>query len=240
VSQLAHVQTEVLGLRKQPRWFLGMAKTTDSAEFTAYWSRMNAGFAASRPANADNFYIFVSPPYPATLQDIPLRDHGVTLGLDILTFPDPALLVLRLQLTSADQALSREVDPGWTNALPFLFAVYIDGKAVTLSATDGEKSGDAPYMVPLVNQGSTITWQIHLDAHSLAQMLPDAHPHSVALAAVFSNRQHEVYFGDAGPSLDSLIQPRGAQPDSQVLVRSSPVHLRWTGDRWLTPKSDEQ
>ena len=240
VSQLADSQNQVLSLRNQPRWFLGMARSVGSAEYSAYWSRMKGDLANTRPADGGKFFIPAPPPYPARLEDLPLRDHGVTLDLSIATSSDPAVLLLGLRLSSADPSLSREVEPSWTNALPFLFALYIDGKAVAVSATDGEKPGDMPYMIPLVGQGSTRTWQIRLNAKSIAEMLPDAQPHDLALAAVFSNRQHEAYFGDVGPSLDNLIQPRGATPDSQILVRSHPVQLRWTGDHWQTPKTQEQ
>jgi hypothetical protein len=239
VSELSDVESRVLSLRNEPRWFLGMARSVSSAEYSAYWSRMKSGFADTRPANGSKFYIPAPPPYPRTLEDLPLRDHGVSLDLSIATSSDPSALMLGLRLSSAEHPLSREVEPTWTNALPFLFAVYIDGKAITVSATDGDKAGDLPYMIPLAGPGSTRAWQIRLAAKSLAAMLPDPHPHDVALAAVFSNRQHEVYFGDVGPSLDNLIQPRGAKPDSQILLRSRPVHLRWTGDHWLTTNPND-
>ena len=164
------------------------------------------------------------------------------MGLGISTTADPVVLLLILNLSSHDQPLMREVESGWTNALPFLFAIFIDGRPVTVTATNGETDGgafgaDTPYMIPLVSQGSTKTWQIHLDARSLNAMLPDAHAHWVALVAAFSNRQHEVYFVGDGPPLDSLVQPRGAKSDSQILVRSQPAQLQWTGERWTTERS---
>jgi hypothetical protein len=239
VSNLEDVQRQVLILRNEPRWFLGMARSVSSTEYSAYWSRIKTGFADTRPTDGNKFYIPAPPPYPRTLEDLPLRDHGVTLDLSIATSSDPAVLMLELRLSSAEYPVSREVEATWTNALPFLFTICIDGKAITVSATDGDKAGDLPYMIPLLGAGTSRTWQIRLAARSLAAMLPDAHPHDVKLAAVFSNRQHEVYFGDVGPSLDNLIQPRGAKPDSQILVRSRPVQLRWIGDRWLTTNPND-
>ena len=242
-GKLADVDIQVLSLGSQPQWFLGMARTVSSSEYSTYWSRMSAGSPATRPADAQLFPAAL--PYPHSVQDIALRDHGATLGLDISTTSDPTELLLILNLSSPDQPLMREVEAGWTNALPFLFSIFIDGRPVTVTATSSETSGgafgaDTPYMIPLVSQGSTKNWQMHLDARSLNAMLPDTRAHSVALVAAFSNRQHEVYFIGDGPSLGSLVQPRGAKPDSQILVRSQPVQLQWTGERWLVSNAQSK
>jgi hypothetical protein len=242
-GDLDQAQARVLSLGQQPHWFLCMPRKVSSAEYAAYWSRMNGSFATSRPAEGDDLYIPAALPYPKDLEALPLRDDGVSLELKASTSPEPAVLLLTLRLASPEEPLMREVQSGCTNVLPFLFAVCVDGKAVAVTATGDDTSGggfgdDMPFMIPLVGKGSTRSWQIHLDAKSLAAQLPDAHAHAVALTAVFSNFQHEVYFGGSEPSLASLIIPRGAGADSQIVVRSNSVELRWTGTAWRVDHAD--
>jgi hypothetical protein len=241
-GDLDEAQARVLSLGQQPHWFLAMPRKVSSSEYAAYWSRMNGGYVTTRPTG-DDLYIPAALPYPQDVQALPLRDDGVSLELEASTTPDAAVLVLTLRLSSPQQPLVREVQLGQTNVLPFLFAICVDGKTVAVTATGDDISGggfgdERPFMIPLVAKGSTKTWQIHLDANSLAARLPDAHAHAVTLTAVFSNFQHEVYFGDSEPSLASLIIPSGARQDSQIVVRSNSVTLQWTGAVWHADHAD--
>lgn len=243
-DQLNRVDAGVLSLRRQPQWFLGMARTLGSAEYTAYWARMNPDAPDTRPSS-DGLHVPAALPYPQRAEDIPLDDHGVSLEMNVSVSSDPDVLLLDLKLSSADQPLQREVQPRRTNALPFLFSICVDARPINIVATGGDSGSggfgaDLPYMIPLLNRGASRTWQIRLDARSLAAMMPDARAHAVAIVAAFSNRQHEVYFADDGIPLDGLIQPRGAQPDSQILVRSEAVRLQWTGERWTPSNSTRQ
>ncbi len=72
-----------------------------------------------------------------------------------------------------------------------------------------------------------MVWDLKVDARSLQALLPDNRPHTLSMAAAFSNLQH---WGSLTPSF-ALIRP-GREGQTQIIVRSRVVTMKWTGAKW--------
>ena len=120
------------------------------------------------------------------------------LGLVASASVDPTIVLLELTLESKDMPIQRQVEHRWTNTLPFLFAFWVDGQAVTVPLTSFNKAGGVAWMTPLVEKGrrEKMVGQSQFPV-SLRRLLPDARPHSLSVAAAFANSQHEGYFEDS-------------------------------------------
>lgn len=219
----------LLAFRPQPRWFLGFTKEVSKAEFDQYLDRTHG---KAQESDDGGYCLPDPPPYPKRLEDIPLEDQGVRLTLTASVAEEPSTMLLTLTLTSRDKPVRREVEHRWTNTLPLLFAFYVDGKAVVVPSNGFEKFGGVAYMVPLVEKGGTKTWNLKANALSLRSLLPDSRPHELAVAAAFSNRQHEGYFEGAPMERGNLHGGPNGEDRPQVLVRSGAARLKWDGTNW--------
>ena len=144
---------------------------------------------------------------------------------------------LNLRLKSSEKEIFREVEHRWTNALPFLFAFYVDGKAITIQSTGYGKMGGANRIIRLVESGAARTWELRLDSKSLRSLLPDSGPHDLCMIAAFSDRQHEGYFSDEEQAITRIANPlvSSEKPigQKQVVVRSGVACLKWSGTEWM-------
>lgn len=237
-------EKEILALVMEPRWFLGYSREVTAREYDAYLeTRRQQGDKFSIQETPDGkHYVPATPPYPKTLEDLPLVDHEVQLAMQAAATADPHIITLNLQLTSPDRTVYREVEHRWTNVLPFLFTFYIDGKAYPSPNEGFGKSGGMHQFIELVPSRGHRDWSIKVDADSLKKLLPDAKPHELAIVAAFSERQHEGHVSDGdllkalhddgeSPHAGKDVDPETAR---QLLLRSNVARIRWTGTTWTT------
>jgi len=225
---VAQAEREVLTVRTQPRWFIGLGRRVTKDEFYEYLSRRSNEFSVQEQPDG-KYSLPDPPPYPKTFDDLPVLNRGVRLSLGVGSGDDAGKLRLQIGLESATEAVSREVEHRWTNALPFLFAFYVDGAAVSRTLAGWGKDGGMESWQPLVGAGGSRAWNVQVDATSLRQLLPDARPHEVAVVAVFANSQHEPYDPDAAQMLPLARSTTALAP---LIVRSEPVRFRWDGAAW--------
>ncbi|MCY2928478.1 MAG: hypothetical protein NTV86_03115 [Planctomycetota bacterium] len=233
----------LLAFQPEPRWFDHGHRLMTKAQYDAFRaspqgrSAEGTKWEAASPQTGEKHAVPTPQPYPKSLSDLPLDDRGVRLSLAIEPDKDPRQLRVRLILTSEALSVHREVEHRRTNILPFLFAVYVDGKAVAVDpATIAEMGGLAEY-VDLARPGAPRVWSVAADASSLLALLPDKGPHTVSIVAAFSSRQHRTYaegWQYASKGMTTSGQPYDFQP---LLVRSHPAGLRWTGTAWQTPRT---
>jgi hypothetical protein len=222
-GEVTEAEKRVLSVRLEPRWFVGGDKAVSKAKYDAYF----AGSSAPVQKQTNGLFFIPNPPYPKQLDDLPLEDHGVSLGLDASPCDDPSVVLLKLELKSKDMPVRRQVEHRWTNTLPFLFAFYVDGQAVVVESTSFEKEGGVDWMDPLVEKGGARKWSVKIKAESLRALLPDTRPHTLAVAAAFANRQHEGFFEDS-----ERLTGGGDSAEPPMVVRSGIAQLKWDGTKW--------
>jgi peptidoglycan/xylan/chitin deacetylase (PgdA/CDA1 family) len=221
----------VLKVRPEPRWFTGFPHLVTKAEFDQYMAETEPNVKYQVEASPGEYPIPMLPPFPKSIDDLPLEDHGARLSLSAKASDDVAILQFHIGLTSGADALQREVEHRWSNTLPFLFAFYVDGRAATLPNHGWGRSGGVQGFVPLVTANGSRQWDIHVDAQRVRDLLPDGRRHSLAIVAAFCNSQHEGYSEGGRVELSNKVNG-----PSLILVRSEPAILNWDGSRWLPPK----
>jgi hypothetical protein len=178
-------------------------------------------------------------PPPKALAQLPLTERGARLRFEAQKADEPSVLVFRLTLTATDRLLVREVEHRWTNTLPFLFALYAEGRAIRPSQEDSgfSKFGGMANLTLLVPKGEQKTWSVRVDGESLLKALPQRGPQTVSLVAAFGERQHSpmgLMGGDRFGMADALAAEfDGVTTEPPIVIRSSPVHLRWSGKDWF-------
>jgi hypothetical protein len=231
------VEKQVLSVQQESRWFRGFDREVSKAEFDAYVAQIAA---QSTVQDVDGRYsIPTMPPYPKSLEDLPLHDQGVRLSLAVTSGADA--VGMTLTLSSAERDVYREVEHRWTNALPFLFAFYVDGRAVVITQGQFGKIGGMNHADMLVKSGGSRVWTLRVDGRSLRSLLPDDAPHELCIATALSDRQHEGYVG--GQVAQRLASPwplpQAQAGRRQVLVRSGVACLKWDGSKWTEIGSAE-
>lgn len=232
----AEAETRVLTVRNDcSRWFLGYSKSVSKEEYDAYVEEQRRhGALVSMQSHVGGHYLPTMPPYPQRVEDIPVEDQGVKLTLAARASDDLSHVLLTLKLTSQTRPVEREVEHRCTNTLPFLFAFYVDGKAVQVRVTSLDKMGGAHALAPLVAAGGERDWLVKVDAASLRGLLPDGRPHELAAVAAFSDRQHVGYVGDSERAMRLVGGVfLGREGSKQIVVRSEVARLQWTGERWI-------
>jgi hypothetical protein len=242
-ADVAVVEQTRLSVRMEPRWFRGFGRAVTREEFEANLAKLHtAGYRFDVQTEPHDRYVLPDPPpYPRCLADVPLEAHGVHLALNpVVRDVDTSSVVLELTLSSDRSLVEREVEHRYSNTLPFLFAFYVDGKAIRVPSQGFRRWGGVRSMVPLVTANATRTWSVRVDGKSMRALLPDARPHCLAMVATFCNQQHIGYDIEGGIanelSAGTLRLNDGAAFPTQVLVRSAPANLLWDGNAWANHK----
>ena len=228
---------QLLSFGARPQWF-------DSKDYSKSKPIPNNTFMRGNKPQPQLLTYPILFPYPMKLEEVPLVDRGVRLAVEAHA-DQPPNLAITLKLSSEDKNVVRELMHRHSNALPFLFSIYVDQNAVAAPPPQNPPPiyGDELWLDTLVRSGQTRIWNVKVDSASLEQFLPDAKPHRIALVVAFSSRQHyEVSVQEAGWDLNLFdqIEPEApgaiGGPRSQVLVRSNVIYLDWTGTGWVVPK----
>jgi hypothetical protein len=229
-----HVEAEkqVLNFAARPEWFLTVPRRVSGTEYIAYLYRLGV-----RPRmlarQAKEFFLAVIP-LPGRPQDLPEEDQGIRLSLNVRPADEPGLLLFTLRLKAGPRSAWREVEHRYTNTLPFLFAFYDEGQAVTVPVEGFARLGGINQATELVPAYGERAWELKVDEPSMRRLLSSplgATPRRLSITAVFSERQHQPDTLSDVPSDwkgDDL-----KLPSRQVLVRSNTATLLWTGSRWL-------
>jgi hypothetical protein len=219
---LAAAEAQPLAFVPEARWFVGLPREVSTAEFEA--ARTHASGDPTTPERFDGRHFLPNPPpYPQSLTDIPRHDHGVRLALRCTPATPAHPLTLDLTLTTDTLPVYREVEHRFTNTLPFLFALFIDGHPLTIRPRGFGKFGGIESMMPLATPGHPRRWHLVMDAESLWALLPDRQPHTITIVAAFANSQHLGRVeGDSLPLSAFPPETRGDTPlPPPLLVRSN-------------------
>jgi hypothetical protein len=222
----------VLRFRREPRWFVGFPRPGTREQFDAHMARSSS--ETSLIETQDGVYAIPSQPaFPTSIDDLSLDDQGSRLTLAISATDDPNILNMQLRLTAGRKPLFRQVEHRWSNTLPFLFAFYVDGQAVSIPSEGFGKLGGIVSLAPLIEAGQTGRWNVRVDAGSIRGLLPDSSSHVVSIVAAFSNSQHE------GRHVGAIHLGSPVLEDGDVesmVIRSEPAELEWDrrAERWRT------
>lgn len=209
------------------KWFLTNSMPATSVEARAFTVR-RAPFDPSSwitiwPAILPKIY--ASPVYPS---QIPTMDRGVTLRMERVAGAEGEF-VINVRLKGSDGLLSSEFEhhPRVMRErrhveLPVLFYLEVDGHSL-VSYGQGEVL--CRRAINSVKAGDDQVWQIRIGESSLKRFLPDYRPHTLSVFAAFSECRHV-----SSPRWP--FTPRSSPAERPVLVRSAPVHFRWTGTAW--------
>ena len=211
----------ILEFRPQPHWFLGFPKPATPEQFAAWLKTQPGQFDLQKPVDGE-FQIPTTPARPERLSDLSLKDQGASLKFTVEPSTDPDLLEFGLDLSADERAIQREIEHRHTNVIPFLFAFYVDGKAVRKEEQAFEKDGGSKQLVELVPTKSHRHSKLRVARKSLETILP-AHASEVTIVAAFSERQHagatdQLQFDGEVWDLEHI--PR------QILIRSNAVNVR--------------
>lgn len=226
------VQQEVLQFQPQPRWFLGFSRTVSKEEFEA-WKKKQDGLVAVQLPEEIGRQVPSSPPYPRSVEDVCLQDQGATLHLAIEEADKPGVLLFTLTLSAGDRVIRREVEHRWTNVLPFLFAFFANGKAISRGLDSFGRMGGANTLVELVPAGSQKRWRLRVDAGSIGHVVA-SDVRELAVVACFSERQHVGFLPGSAGEL-SIRNPGDGGP--QILIRSNIARLRRSGVGWAASQN---
>ncbi|MBS0203579.1 MAG: hypothetical protein JSS49_11810 [Planctomycetes bacterium] len=208
----------VLKFRAEPHWFLGFPKPANQQEFEA-WLKSLPGLQQDFELQDGQFQIPTAPAQPQKLTDLPLQDQGASLKFTVEPSTNPEILEFRLDLTATGRAIRREIEHRHTNVIPFLFAFYVDGKAIRKEATSHGTDGGSRNLVELVPAKSHQQWSLRVARKSMETILP-ADAATVTIVAAFAERQHEE--ATESPRFDGEVWDL-RQISRQILIRSNPV-----------------
>lgn len=211
---------QVLAFMRQPRWFVEKPRRGTKTEHDAWLKAFNRRYpyldVVSRSGN--EFYIPGPSTHPHDPMSLPFEDRGVTLTLAVAPTDNASVLRFELTLASRSREIEREVKHRWTNLVPFLFALYADGRPVTRSLNLLQKEGGVEWKTPLVPAGGSRTWSLAVDTGSLRSVLPRS-AREVTVVAAFSDSRHEAYSSDL--KLERLSMRLDADNGPNILVRSN-------------------
>jgi hypothetical protein len=172
--------------QRREGWGMPGQKAATKGEYEAYLASLKRPGVAVLEEQAprgqpERYAIPLEQLYPKSLADLPTEQDGVRLSLRIQPGRVAGRLRLDLALTSATRAVRREVEHRWTNTLPLLFAVYVDGKAVSIAPTAFGREGGISQLIDLVAPGGRRDWSLEVDGGSLLSLLPDLRARTVTL-----------------------------------------------------------
>ncbi|MGD0088864.1 MAG: hypothetical protein ABSE73_02990 [Planctomycetota bacterium] len=228
-------EKQVLSFIAEPRWFQGFPKHVDKEEFETFMEaekKRGAGGGSVQMTEDGKYPIPVVVPYPKTIEDLPLIDQGASLQLTVQTTEVPSIFLLKLTLAAEKRTVWRELEHRWTNTLPFLFAFFVDGKALKREPQGFFKEGGANYLEPLVEKGKRRSWELRVDFSSIDSILPHPKVKTLHLVACFSERQHDGFAGPDGPDPGRDIPQKEQYKGPQILVRSGVVRLERLDGKW--------
>jgi len=234
-------QKAVLEFGSYPCWFMPGGREVTKKEFEAYLAARRAAgehISVSVPPKA-RYWLAESPkarywlpepvPYPERVDDLPVEDQGVRLDLAVRQGDEPDILEIFLTLRTSRRDVKREIEHRYTNVLPFLFAVFADGRAIAVPFKGWGRMGGINGWVDLVPKGQQKTWRLEVHTESLSRLLPEPAPKRVELVAVFYERQHQGFYPgfprDLGTNLPLVSEGDLRVPRPLVLVRSPPAEL---------------
>ena len=222
-------QKEILRFKSEPRWFLGFPEEVTKDEFEAWKKKQNAAMDIQFPKER-GYQIPSSPPYPKSVEDIPRQNQGAALQLHIENADVPGELIFTLTLAAGERVVRREVEHRWTNVLPFLFAFFADGKAVSHKLASFGKVGGVNTLVDLVPPRTQKGWRLRVATESIdALVAPEVQ--ELAIVAAFSERQHEGLFAGGLARAFDVWDMNDRKP--QIIVRSNVIRIRRAGRGWV-------
>ena len=173
---------------------------------------------------------------PDSIPDIPMTNQGASLSLQIKSTGNPTLLRLVLTLKAEERSVWRELEHRWTNTIPFLFAVTVDGKPIdSITPQSWGKLGGVDWMREQVPSGKSKTWDILLGARSVTLALNHSRRTAVTIVAAFSEYQHQPLALFGGSVGDGVITADFKGPP--ITVRSNEATLEYNGET-LKPRAD--
>ena len=220
-------EKSLLEFDPQPRWFTGFPRPATKEEFTAWLKKQMGQSQLEEPTEA-SYQIPTAPPYPKQLADVPTQALGSSLSLAAEKGATADEISFVLTLTAGERAVRREIEHRFTNVVPFLFALYADGQAVTRELEGVRKEGGAHQFLEIVPAKEKKVWQLRVDQNSLAAIVPRG-TKVVTVVAAFSERQHQGYGPDGALSLEHFDLK---QIPPQILIRSNVVQLTAKGNGW--------
>jgi hypothetical protein len=250
LDQMVYQEKDVEAVEKQlqfsfepgARWFLTYLHPTTKDQFDSYLAGLRERRGGNfQVQNADGYWLPDPLPYPTTLEDVPADDRGVRLSLRIEPDTDASILKFAVNLSSSRQPVWREVEHRATVIVPLLFAVYVDGAPVAVPQRGIAKMGGSQHSIELIpHAGGERRWSLKVNAASLQKLLPDSGPHTVTVAAAFSERQRMGFTGKDSVEFEQFFESHGFVPPKghdgpQVLVRSNVAAIKWTGKEWASP-----
>ena len=165
---------------------------------------------------------------PDTILDVPLKNQGASLTLEVRETESPMLLRLVLTLTARDRTVWRELEHRWTNIIPFLFAFTADGKPIgPKEAGNWSKFGGADWMTEVAPAGTSTTWQVALDTESIRTALKGISVKELTMVAAFSEYQHEVLSAIDLSDGRALTEQEFKGPP--ITIRSNEARLTFDG-----------
>lgn len=226
-------EKSLLEFDPQPRWFTGFPRPATKEEFTA-WLKKQKGQSQLEVATEARYQIPSAPPYPKQLADLPTQGAGSSLSLAAEKGATADEISFVVTLTAGERAVRREIEHRFTNVVPFLFALYADGQAVTRELEGVRKEGGANQFVELVPAKDKKVWRLRVDQKSLAAMVPRG-TKVVTVVAAFSERQHQGYAPDGALSLEHFDLK---QIPPQILIRSNVIQLTANGNGWQSRSAE--
>jgi len=222
-------QKGILRFKSEPRWFLGFPKEVTKDELEAWKKKQNALMDIQFPKE-HGYQVPSSPPYPKSVEDILRQNQGAALQLHIENADAPGQLIITLTLAAGERVVRREVEHRWTNVLPFLFAFFADGKAVSHKLASFGKGGGANMLVDLVPPRTQKGWRLRVATESIdALVAPEVQ--ELAIVAAFSERQHEGFFAEELARALQVWDMKNLKP--QITVRSNVIRIRRADRGWV-------
>ncbi|TET35382.1 MAG: hypothetical protein E3J72_11280 [Planctomycetota bacterium] len=206
-------QKEILSFYAPPRWFLA--------------------YPAYDVGGPENGSLTGYLGFPEKIEDIPLKDQGVSLKLTIHETQESSVLQFKLKLKTTERTVQREAEHRWVNLLPLLFAFFADGKAVKGKPGLINRMGGINREEKLADKGGHYIWDLKVDTKSIDNVVLGLNPESLIIVAAFSERQHENYNENGRNYPRKVVWFKRAWKIPQALVRSNTVMLVKENRRWI-------
>jgi hypothetical protein len=230
---LATAEESLLSFNTQsPRWFKSFPKAVSRQEYEN-WLKEKENNSDTQNERSSVFFIPSKLPYPTNPESILQKDQGATLQFQVSNSVNVGELIFNLTLVAKERPIIREVEHRFTNILPFLFAFYIDGKAITRENKNfGYETGSISF-IELVPINQKKEWNLRIDKKSLEELVGQEGK-DLEIIVLFSERQHLVYFEDSKEKFEDTKPFKGQAP--QIIIRSNLINLKRTTDGWAIRK----